>query len=178
MGNMHDRMRLAPISIFTLVMVLCIAVLCMLSFSSSKASATLSERQAKTVTSLYLNERCAQTALSMIDGAMHASGVSGSAALMDSIEKAFPEIEALCDGVDISLSTVSPAEGVAQAGVEGTIDPASMAGCVTAGYSIDGRYELDTVIGIFQDASYQILSWKATTVLMEEEHVDALWSGR
>ena len=70
-GSAHlpapNRVRIGSISIFALMIVICLAVLAVLAFSTATASLTMAQRQATATTELYLDEVAAQEFLAGID---------------------------------------------------------------------------------------------------------------
>ncbi len=70
-GSAHlyepNRVRIGSISIFALMIVICLAVLAVLAFSTASASLTMAQRQATATTELYLDEVAAQEFLANVD---------------------------------------------------------------------------------------------------------------
>ena len=55
-----DNVRIGPISLFTLIIVICLAVLAVLTFATANATYIMTQRQATATTELYLDEQAAQ----------------------------------------------------------------------------------------------------------------------
>lgn len=72
-GYRPERVRIGSISVFALVVIICLAVLAVLSFSTANASLTMSQRQATATSELYLDERAAQEFLAGVDGILSAT---------------------------------------------------------------------------------------------------------
>lgn len=72
-GYQPERVRIGSISVFALVVIICLAVLAVLSFSTANASLTMSQRQATATSELYLDERAAQEFLAGVDGILAAT---------------------------------------------------------------------------------------------------------
>ena len=60
--NFTDNVRIGPLSVLTLVGILCMAVLAVLSVSTSNASLVIAQRQAHAISDSYLAEAAAQHA--------------------------------------------------------------------------------------------------------------------
>lgn len=76
-----ERVRMGSISLFALVIIICMAVLAVLSLSTANASLVMSQRQAVATSELYLAERSAQEFVAGIDGVlagMRGPGAGGS----------------------------------------------------------------------------------------------------
>ena len=69
MAKPHGSVRIGPISLFTLIIVLCLAVLTVLSVTTSLAELS-TERQAATTTETYQLESVAQQFVADIDAAL------------------------------------------------------------------------------------------------------------
>lgn len=74
-----EHVRIGPISLLTLIAVICLAVLSALAFTTANASLTMAERQATATSELYLDEKAAQVFLAGIDDVL-ASARDGAAA--------------------------------------------------------------------------------------------------
>lgn len=56
MAKPHGSVRIGPISLFTLIIILCLAVLAVLSLTTARAELSITERQAQTTTETYALE--------------------------------------------------------------------------------------------------------------------------
>ena len=63
----NNSVRMGPISLFTLVVVLCIAVMSVLCFSLAHSSLTVAQRQADFATDSYANESAGQEFVAAVD---------------------------------------------------------------------------------------------------------------
>ena len=70
MAKPHGSVRIGPISLFALIIILCLAVLAVLSLSTSIAELRISERQAQTTTETYQLETVGQTFTAEVDEAL------------------------------------------------------------------------------------------------------------
>jgi len=74
-----ENVRMGPLALFTLMAVICLAVLAVLAVSTANATLALSQRRAQATTELYLDETCAQAYLAALDGEL-AGGADAPAA--------------------------------------------------------------------------------------------------
>ena len=154
MAGSRGSVRIGPISLFMLVIVICISVMAVLAVSTAKATYTLTERQAEAVENVYENETAAQTLLSLVDKQL-ATGVTEADRLW---------------GLSNLAERVSTATTQAEVWVEGDY--------LVAQFVTDGSKYLDIRVEICEDASYRIESWKATTQWPESEtESTGLWMG-
>lgn len=70
MAKPHGSVRIGPISPFTLIIVLCLAVLTVLSVTTSLAELSTTERQAATTTETYQLESVGQQFVADVDAAL------------------------------------------------------------------------------------------------------------
>ncbi len=205
MAKGQGSVRMGPISLFTLVIVLCLAVMAVLTVTTAEASRALMNRQAAATAEIYIDEVAAQAFVASLDsslleyreahadaaGAADAGAASGTADAIDATELkntltgALPtcvsaaETAAKAQGsfVNVDARTVE-GEDVAQvAGVFGAAD----VGPDALGLAIDFETEhgrlLSVVLQVHKDGTYSILSWKTTTKWSDEGTGDTLWSG-
>lgn len=201
MAKSHGSVRMGPISLFALIIILCLAVMAVLAVTTAQATYTLTERQAATAEETYVAEEAAQRFVGGLDAELAAAQARGSAAnsLLSTVEQALPR---LCDEavaltplpVEADAALVTPDKAAALAGIVGVGragDPAvdgealegttplldDVLGAVHASFGTEGGRTLDVVIAIRDDGSYEILSWKATIEWNEEGAGETLWSG-
>lgn len=159
-----DNVRIGPISLFTLIIVLCMAVLAVLSFSTAHASMVMAERQATATTELYLDEVAAQEFVAGLDGqlaAVRASGGNGAAG-------AKRVSDALIDLRDAAQAATAGQVEVT-AGIADTD--------VTARFECQNGRTLYLAITILPDATYRIDTWKMSAVQNEAQPEGSLWTG-
>ena len=143
----EERVRIGPISVFTLIAVICLAVLAVLAFSTANAAYTMSQRQATSVSGLYLNETAAQEFVAGIDEALAGEGGDG-------VERALP---ALCQ----AAQKATDGRVTASASMEGNV--------VSAQFVNDNGRVLTIEVTIRDNDTYRIDKWKVTAVQNEEE---------
>lgn len=141
--------RIGPISIFSLVIVLCLAVLSVLAVTTAQATYTLADKQAKFNTDTYVNEIAGQEFLSKVDASLASSRT----------QKATHE-QALA-----SLKSILPAD----AALEGNT--------LTASFSTEGGRLLSITLEITPDNQYRISEWSATTQWEMQDTGGTLWTG-
>ena len=82
----EENVRIGPVSVFTLIIIICLAVLAVLTISTANASLVLSQRQAVAAQELYLDETAAQTFLAEIDDRLAPLREGGNADAMSQVE--------------------------------------------------------------------------------------------
>ena len=159
-----DNVRIGPISLFTLIIVLCMAVLAVLSFSTAHASMVMAERQATATTELYLDEVAAQEFVAGLDGqlaAVRAAGGNGAAGAKR------------VSDVLIDLRDAAQAATAGQVEVTAGIADTD----VTARFECQNGRTLYLAITILPDATYRIDTWKMSAVQNEAQPEGSLWTG-
>lgn len=203
MAKGQGSVRMGPISLFTLVIVLCLAVMAVLTVTTAEASRALMNRQAAATAEIYIDEVAAQAFVASLDSSLleyreaHTDAADAGATdagatdtvdateLKNTLTGALPacvsaaETAAKAQGsfVNVDARTVE-GEDVAQvAGVFGASD----VGPDALGLAIDFETEhgrlLSVVLQVHEDGTYSILSWKTTTKWSDEGTGDTLWSG-
>lgn len=147
------EVRMGPISLFTLVVALCLAVMAVLAVTTARASGALAERQAAFTADDYANEATAQELLARVRAV---AGEGGAGA----VEARLDDLLAACSGEDGPAVTASIDEGQLGAHVE----------------SASGRC-LDVILSIGENGEVSVESWRATT-LWDEDTGDVLWTGQ
>lgn len=145
--------RMGPVSLFALVVALCLAVMAVLVVVTARASAALAERQAAFTASDYANESVAQEFLAR---ARAAAEEEGSEAMLSQVEA----LAEACVGDD------GPSVSAAAEGERALLHVESESGRC-----------LDVVLLATQDGNVSVASWKATT-LWDEDTGDVLWTGQ
>ena len=156
-----STVRMGPISVFALVIILCLAVLGVLSASTATAGSSLAQRQASFAADDYRNEVAGQQLYAAADDALAPVRAAGgdAAAASAALEAALPDITAAAqEGVDSAV----------EADVEGSTLSAHI-------QSSSGRC-LDIQLEAQPDATLAVTAWKATT-LWVEDNTDVIWQG-
>lgn len=162
----NNSVRMGPISLFTLVVVLCIAVMSVLCFSLAHSSLTVAQRQADFATDSYANESAGQEFVAAVDevlaglraqvgssaagagGAARADGAAGAAsgkAVVIGKKSAIAALKArgadLAPGATLSFGSDS----------------------VTADFLLPSSRRLYVELAIDDGATYRVVQWKQTT---------------
>lgn len=159
-----DKVRIGPVSVITLIAVICMAVLAVLAASTSTATATISARQANANQLLYLNESAAQEFVAGVDDALasvHASG--GSAA------EGARAVEARLDSICQQAREAAGGRVDCTASVDGTT--------VTAEFICENTRRLSVAVTIRDGAAYRIDEWKMASAQQEASSTGTLWQG-
>lgn len=157
-------MRIGPISVITLIIVICMAVMGVLAISTSFATQTIANRQADATQRLYLDECAGQEFVAGVDDALAdardagGSASSGARAVEDALDGICEQARAAADGrVDCTAS----------------VDGAT----VTAEFICENTRMLGITITILDDATYRIDEWKMTSAQDELDTMGTLWAG-
>lgn len=149
MSRSTGSVRIGPISLFTLVIVLCLAVLSVLAVTTAQATYAAADKQAAFTQDTYANERAAQQFVADVDAALAFVRTSDG-------------------GLDAALAAVDRVLP-ANASRDGST--------VRATFSTDSGRTLDVELTVSANATYEIASWKATTQWTNEGPGQTLWSG-
>ena len=152
MSGSNSSVRIGPISLFTLVIILCLAVMAVLSATTAQATYAAAEKQALFTDDTYANESAAQSAVAAIDAALAPVRDAGGGldAALAAVDKALPAdaANAQRDGASVLLTFAAPS----------------------------GR-TLDVELTIKANATYEISQWKATTQWTNDGPSTMLWPG-
>ena len=149
MSRSKGSVRIGPISLFTLMTVLCLAVLGVLSISTAQATYAAAEKQAAFTADTYVNESAAQNLLANVDETLA------------SVRKAGGSLDAALVAVDGMLPSNAKREGTT----------------VSAKFSTESGRALDIELTVRANATYEITAGKATTQWPNASSGETLWSG-
>ncbi len=145
----RGSVRIGPISLFALVIILCLAVMAVLSITTAQATYAAAERQAEFTEDTYANERAAQEFTARIDAALAPVRASGGG------------LEEALAAVDAALPAGAARDG----------------STVRAEFTADSGRTLSVELDIQADATYAVTAWKATTLWTEQNAGETLWPG-
>lgn len=174
MARRSGSVRMGPISLFALVIIVCLAVMAVLALVTAHAALARSERQAASVSALYINERAGQELLASLDGelaALREADADRDDAL-DRLSRTLPELAA--DAADAAAATDTTADTQAPAVELTAVD--SETATVSVRLVADDARALDIQIGITDDLTCEVLAWKASA-LWTEDTSDTVWQG-
>lgn len=158
----NNSVRMGPISLFTLVVVLCLAVMSVLCFSLAHSSLTVAQRQADFATDSYANESSGQEFVAAVDEVL--AGLSG--------DKAAAGPATGAEAADSAASTARPVIGKESAMAALRARGAELApkaklsfgsDTVTADFLLPSSRRLYVELRINDDATYSVVQWKQTT---------------
>lgn len=165
MDTPRQQVHIGPISLFTLVASLGMAVLAVLALSTSNAMYALANRAADMTSELYLAEASAQRFVAELDGTLQDAATAGSGAR---------------DAVEAHLSDMaSAAEHEADGDAKGrtvTVTAQMEGDEVTAVVKTPGGRRIDVRVAVGEDGTYQVLQWKTTTETDSSGAGETLWS--
>ena len=194
MARPHGSVRIGPISLFTLIIILCLAVLAVLSITTARAELSITERQAATTTETYQLEVQGQEFVAAVDGALASGGETALEAVLAeygiavtaapagdaAAAGAVPAGEAIEDEtpsggtVPAAGTTISDDDGGAGAiTVSGTFDGE----LISATFAMDSGRTLAVVLRVSNNDTYTIEQWKMTTQWTDDGAGENLWLG-
>lgn len=165
MDSPRQQVHIGPISLFTLVASLGMAVLAVLALSTSNAMFALANRAADMTSELYVAESCAQRFVAELDGVLRQAAASGA----DARESLPYQLDALAQAAEREAE-----EGVS--GVDATVSASMEGNEVTAVVTTPIGRRIDVRIEVGQDGTYQVTQWKTTTETDSSGAGDVLWS--
>lgn len=194
MARPHGSVRIGPISLFTLIIILCLAVLAALSITTARAELSITERQAATTTETYQLEVQGQEFVAAVDGALASGGETALEAVLAeygiavtaapagdaAAAGAVPAGEAVEDEtpsggtVPAAGTTISDDDGGAGAiTVSGTFDGE----LISATFAMDSGRTLAVALRVSNNDTYTIEQWKTTTQWTDDGAGENLWLG-
>lgn len=188
MAKPHGSVRIGPISLFTLIIVLCLSVLSVLSLTTARAELSTTERQAATTTETYRLEVAGQAFVAEVDGALAKGG-----AALDEVLAAYGiagASAAVSDGDAAAGETIEDEgpTGVAAPAAGTVVDDGGTGGAITASGTFDGHlvsatFAMDSgrtlavVLRVNDNGTYTIEQWKTTTQWTDDGTGERLWLG-
>lgn len=151
----HGSVRMGPVSLFALIIALCLAVMAVLSVSTAKATYAATQRLADSTTELYTLEQSGQQFVANVDATLanaygHDSGVAAletagdgllEGAQSDSVHASLLVGDA-ASGASTDGAADSSADGAAEGATEETIDDGTGADAGTDA-SVDAQANAD-----------------------------------
>lgn len=151
----HGSVRMGPVSLFALIIALCLAVMAVLSISTAKATYASTQRLADSTTELYTLEQSGQQFVANIDAALanaygHDSGVAALEAAGDGLLEGAQNdsvhasllVGDAASGASTDGAADSSADGAAEGATEETIDDGTGADAGTDA-SVDAQANAD-----------------------------------
>lgn len=145
MGGSSSEVRMGPLALFTLMILLGLALLAVLAASTANATLVMAQRRADATEQLYLDETAAQTFLARLDELV-AAGTTGQDALRLASEAA---LDTAPDRLQVSTNL----------GTDGSYLATFDAG--------NGR-QLDITVSFGEDGRLAVQKWRMTTVVNDE----------
>ena len=169
------RVRIGAVSIFALIVILCMAVLAVLTISTAHSSLALSQRQAAAVQEHYLNETAAQAFLAELED-LSAGAASANAAATPAEGANSPANAA---SAAISNADLIAARNAAQAATGDAVDiyASAVGNTVYASFAGPNGRTLDIALTARGDGTYRIDQWSMTAVVNEEQPLGTLYLG-
>lgn len=165
MDSPRQQVHIGPISLFTLVASLGMAVLAVLAVSTSNAMYALSNRAAEMTSELYVAEACAQRFVAELDGALDQAASTGS------------DVPLSLSGQLDALASAAQGEATQGAlGLDVTVSAHMEGNEVTAVVTTPIGRRIDVRIEVAADGTYRITQWKTTTETDSSGAGETLWS--
>lgn len=192
----HGSVRIGPISLFTLIIILCLAVLAVLSLTTARAELSITERQAQTTTETYALETAGQEFVAAVDAAL----AEGRSSALDEVLSTYGVTEAVADAeatADASEAAPAAGETIEDESVSGATadeggspmviecpagDPVTVTGSfdgslIAATFSLESGRTLAVALRINDNDTYRIEQWKMTTQWTDDGTGENLWLG-
>ena len=154
---------MGPISVFALVIILCLAVLGVLSVTSASAGSALAQRQAEFTADDYRNEIAGQLFYARADDVLAQVRAQGG------------DAQAAAAALDAAVAQIAQ-EASSDAGSQTTVSASLEGGELAVHIQAQSGRCLDIEFAIQPDATLSVAAWKATT-LWTEDTTDHLWTG-
>lgn len=163
MERRPSTVRMGPISVFALVIILCLAVLGVLSVTSASAGSALAQRQAEFTADDYRNEIAGQSFYARVDDVLTQVRAQGG------------DAQAAAAALDAATAQIAQ-EASSDAGSQTTVSASLEGGELAVHIQAQSGRCLDIEFAIQPDATLSVAAWKATT-LWTEDTTDHLWTG-
>lgn len=160
----ENNVRIGPITLITMIIVICMAVMGVLAISTAQATHTISDRQANATRNLYDNERAAQEFLASLDDALSDVRSGGSSA-----EAGARVVEARLDTLCENARAAADGKVSCTASVDGTV--------VSAEFVCEDTRLLNIAVTILGSGAYRVDAWKMTSAQGDGPTTGALWTG-
>lgn len=179
MAKPHGSVRIGPISLFALIIILCLSVLAVLSITTARAELSITQRQADTTTETYQLERVGQTFLAEVDGALQ----NGT---LPEVLEAWGIQEGADDAAAAEGGETIADEGIGGEAAEGTSvvrdELVTSAGTadgnrIDAVFSMPSGRTLTVALGLNPNGTYTLEQWKVTTQWTDDGAGENLWLG-
>lgn len=172
MEESRGSVRIGPISLFVLIIVLCLAVLAVLSLQTARAQQAITTQQALMIEETYANEVAGQQFVADVDALLSQGKRDGL-----SYDEVFGRI------VDFA-NAQSSQEGL-KAGLESEVNPAAVpsaaegehASIIRAEFLRESGRKLVVRLQIDPDLTYTIASWLVSTQWVEPGADIVYWQG-
>lgn len=167
---------MGPVSLVALIIVLCMAVMCVLSITTARAMYSSTERQASSTVEVYACEQAGQQFLANVDETLASVRSSGNVSKSTAMQALREAGNSLVTSINIKPAQTSQISPSISSAIEvSNNDDASVS--VSATFVTEGDRRLSVTLGITDSATYEILSWKTTTFWNNYNSTDTLWSG-
>lgn len=153
-----ENVRMGPVALFTLMAIVCLAVLAVLAVSTSNATLALAQRRADATTQLYFDEAAAQAYVAALDDA-RANGADPESALDAARAAALAAVDesALPEGMRLEITQTREDDAYG------------------ARFDCGNGRHLDILLSFDTDGTVRIERWRMTTVVNDEPAIGNLF---
>ena len=152
-----ENVRMSPLALFTLMAVICLAVLSVLAISTANATMAMAQRRADATTQLYMDEEVAQAFVAALDARR-------SAALTN---------KTIRRATKAALKNVS-ADAAEQVAITTSIEGRNT---INASFSCGNGRQLDITLRRDNDGAISIQRWRMMAVVNDEPTIGDLFGG-
>lgn len=160
MNEQGGSVRIGPVSMFTLIAVICLAVLAVLAITTANASYKMAKLQADSTNEQYVAESAAQDFVALADtqiNQVQGAGVSRVAAFNSSLDATVAQVQKdIGNGITVSAQTQDNR--------------------IKAQFTCTNGRMLDIVLKVEDSGSYEIVQWEMTAT-RNDAQAENLWSG-
>lgn len=176
MAQRRGSVRMGPMSLLTLVIALCLAVMAVLSISTAKATYAATERQASGTEEVYQLESAGQQLLANADGILAGAGSQSAGVAALAADKDALGEHVASGSVNAAIYVGSELDSDEETLDGGTsVADAPKGADVFAVLTTQSGRQLALALRINDDATYQVLQWKTTKIWSEDTGNDVLW---
>lgn len=198
MARRKSPVRMGPISIFVLVIIICLAVMGTLAFATSRAQVSIEERQEEITQATYANEVAAQQFLAALDSTlvpMRNEGRAKNYAIVYVTDRLVDLFECSCiiDSPNEAVAAIDEASksrvSTMAQDTQPTIEIESDEGhkqiratgqfrgdVLRVEFTQDNRRTLTIAVRVTDALALDLIEWKTSTI-WEEDTTDKLWAG-
>lgn len=160
MNEQSGSVRIGPISMFTLIAVICMAVLAVLAIATANASYNMAKLQADSIKEQYVAESAAQDFVALVDSQINQSQGTGSS-----------RVAAFNNSLNATVARIQE-----ETNNKVTVSAQTQDNRILAQFTCTNGRMLDIVLKVEDSGSYEITQWDMTATRNDVQD-ENLWSG-